>query len=203
MKSVFLSGLIGLVLLFPAVAQQIRAVEGSASRYSSEDTVYYGSHASFPFGTQVIVTNLENNKQVTVQIGGRIPADSRWIIAISSSAADVLGMNGTGFTQVRVEEVPKAAKRKAVRKFMQTGPASSDLEEREFIAAHPSIPLNSWVRITNKTTGKQAFAAVTRRIPADGKRVIALSRSLARELGLGEWSVEEVMIETVDKDTRK
>jgi rare lipoprotein A (peptidoglycan hydrolase) len=202
-KQVFLIGLIGLTVLMPCIAQQAQAVVGNASRYESQDTVFYASHATLPFGTQVKVTNPGNNKTITVQIGGRIPADPRWLIDICAPAADALGMQETGFTPVRFEVVPKEVKRKAVRKFMQTGPAlvSDQLGGTDFTVAHPSIPLTSLVRITNLSTGKQAIAKVAARMSADGKRVIDLSRNLALNLGLGRS--EAVMIETVDKDTRK
>jgi rare lipoprotein A (peptidoglycan hydrolase) len=208
MNRIVIIGLISLTVLAPCVAQQsqtpVQAVEGLASRYSSRDTVFYASHAKFPFGTLVKVTNLENNKSVVVTIGGRIAADPRWIIDICAPAADVLGIDEhiTGFTRVRVEAAPKAAVYKARRKFIQTGPASWQLAGTEFTAAHPSIPLTSLVRITNKATGKQEIATVTNRIPADGKRVIDLSLPLAHALGLGGGSAM-VMIETVDKATGK
>jgi rare lipoprotein A (peptidoglycan hydrolase) len=207
MKRIVLIGLIGLTTFIPCAAQQaqtqIQAVEGLASRYSSRDTVFYASHAKFPFGTLVKVTNLDNNKSVVVTIGGRIPQDPRWLIDINTPAADFLEMNehGTGFTRVRVEEAPRVVKAKVRRKIIQTGPASWQLAGTEFTAAHPSIPLTSLVRITNKATGKQAIATVTNRIPASNARIIDLSRPLAQALGLGESAM--VMIETVDKDTGK
>ncbi|GHV76130.1 hypothetical protein AGMMS49942_09510 [Spirochaetia bacterium] len=205
MKRIALMGLIGLAALMPCIAQQttMQAVEGLATRYSTLDRVFYASHAKLPFGAQVKVTNLENNKSVVVTIGGRIPLDPRWVIDICAPAADVLDMeeHGTGFTRVRLEEVHREAKRKATRKFMQTGPATWQMEGPEFTAAHPSIPLQTQVRITNKATGKQAIATVTNRMAADGKRIIDLSRPLAQALGLGEPAM--VMIETVDRDTGK
>ncbi|GHV77452.1 hypothetical protein AGMMS49942_22730 [Spirochaetia bacterium] len=203
MKRVFLIGLIGLTVLIPCIAQQAQTAIGNASRYESKDTVFYASHATLPFGTQVKVTNLGNNRTITVQIGGRIPADPRWLVDICSPAADALGMNEAGFTTVRFEVMPKEVKRKAVRKFMQTGSAlvSDQLGGADFTVAHPSIPLTSLVRVTNKATGKQAIAKVVSRMYADGVRVIDLSRSLALNLGLSRSG--DVMIETVDKDTRK
>ncbi|GHV80759.1 hypothetical protein AGMMS49944_25500 [Spirochaetia bacterium] len=203
MKRIALIVLMGLAVLIPGAAQQVQTVEGLATRYSSQNTVFYASHAKLPFGTQVQVTNLLNNKSIVVTIGGRIPADPRWIIDISAPAADVLEMDehGTGFTLVRLEEVPQAVKYKVNRKFLQTGPASWQMEGTEFTAAHPSIPLRSLVRITNKANGKQAIARVTNRMPANRKWIINLSKPLAQTLELDEST--EVMIETVDKDTGK
>jgi rare lipoprotein A len=202
-KRVVLMGLIGLAVLTPGAAQQIQDPEGLASRYSSKDTAFYASHAKLPFGTQVKVTNLENNKSVVVTIGGRIPVDPRWLIDISAPAADILEMkeNVTGYTRVRIEEAPKVVKHKVIGKFLQTGPASWELEGTEFTAAHPSIPLTSLVRITNKANGKQAIATVTNRISAGPARIIDLSRPLAQTLELDESVM--VIIETVDKDTGK
>ncbi|GHV24743.1 hypothetical protein AGMMS4952_00930 [Spirochaetia bacterium] len=201
MKQMVLIGLLGLAVLMPCIAQQAQVIEGSATRYESQDTIFYASHASFPFGTQIIVTNLENGKKVTVQIGGRIPRDPKWLLDICAPAADALGMNVRGFTSVRIEEAPKAAKRKATRKFMQAGAVSTQMPGNELTAAHPSIPLGTWVRITNKANGKQAIATVTNRMAADGVRIINLSQPLARNLGLSEGAM--ILLETVDKETGK
>jgi rare lipoprotein A len=203
MKRLALIAVIGLAVFIPAAAQQVQTAEGLASRYSSRDTVFYASHARLPFGTQVKVTNLSNNKSVVVTIGGRIPADPRWLIDINAPAADVLEMkeHETGYTRVRIEEVPPVVKHRVSRKFLQTGPASWQMEGTEFTAAHPSIPLRSLVRITNKANGKQAIAMITNRMSADRKRIIDLSRPLAQMLELDGSA--EVMIETVDRDTGK
>jgi rare lipoprotein A len=63
------------------------------------------AHRTHPLGTQVRVTNLENDRSVTVRIADRIPAQSRAIIDLSRRAARELGIGEQGQAQVRVEVV--------------------------------------------------------------------------------------------------
>jgi rare lipoprotein A len=65
------------------------------------------AHPSYPFGTVLRVTNLENGRQVSVRILDRGPtrrlqADGV-IIDLSRRAAEVLGFIQRGRTRVRLE----------------------------------------------------------------------------------------------------
>lgn len=59
------------------------------------------AHPRLPFGTQVRVTNLANDKQVVVRINDRGPYKSGRIIDLSRAAARKLGIDG--IARVRVE----------------------------------------------------------------------------------------------------
>lgn len=66
------------------------------------------AHREFPFGTVVRVTNLRNDRSVTVRITDRGPFGERAkarnrIIDLSRRAADALGFIRAGWTPVRVE----------------------------------------------------------------------------------------------------
>jgi rare lipoprotein A len=61
------------------------------------------AHPSFPLGSKVRVTRLDNEKSVEVEINDRGPfADGR-IIDLSRAAARALGMTEEGVVMVRVE----------------------------------------------------------------------------------------------------
>ena len=60
------------------------------------------AHRSLPFGTRVLVTNLNNGRTATVTINDRGPFVHGRIIDVSKGAAGVLGMRGSGVAQVRV-----------------------------------------------------------------------------------------------------
>jgi rare lipoprotein A len=129
MKKVLFSFVIGFVVCVSVFSQQAQPlrVEGMGYWYD-QGSGLYASHATLPFGTEIVVTNLDNGKQVTVQVGGRIPQDPRWIVDLSPQAADALEMNDMGFTRVRIEEVvkvsaPKALRATSVRNFQQNGRA--------------------------------------------------------------------------------
>jgi rare lipoprotein A len=61
------------------------------------------AHRTLPFGTHVMVTNLQNDRSVVVRINDRGPFVRGRIIDVSYAAACVLGIVGTGTARVRVE----------------------------------------------------------------------------------------------------
>ncbi len=61
------------------------------------------AHRTFPFGTRVRVTNLENNKTVIVRVNDRGPFKEGRIMDLSLGAAKVLGVIGTGTARVRLD----------------------------------------------------------------------------------------------------
>ncbi len=64
------------------------------------------AHLTLPFGTHVMVTNLNNNKSVVVRINDRGPFVSGRIIDLSYAAAKLLGAIGPGVIPVRLEVIP-------------------------------------------------------------------------------------------------
>jgi rare lipoprotein A (peptidoglycan hydrolase) len=63
------------------------------------------AHKTLPLGTKVLVTNLENGKQVVVIITDRGPAGGDRIIDLSYGAARQLGMAKEGLAKVRIEVI--------------------------------------------------------------------------------------------------
>ena len=61
------------------------------------------AHRTLPFGTQVMVTNLLNDKSVNVRINDRGPFVEGRIIDLSYAAAKMIDMIGPGVIPVRIE----------------------------------------------------------------------------------------------------
>jgi rare lipoprotein A len=61
------------------------------------------AHKSLPFGTRVLVTNLENGQSVTVRINDRGPFVAGRVIDLSLAAAAAIGLTGKGVAPVRLE----------------------------------------------------------------------------------------------------
>ena len=61
------------------------------------------AHRTLPFGTQVRVTNLNNERSVVVRINDRGPFVRGRIIDVSRAAAERLGMLRAGVVPVRIE----------------------------------------------------------------------------------------------------
>ncbi len=61
------------------------------------------AHRTLPFGTRVLVTNLDNGQTVVVRINDRGPFHSNRIIDLSTGAARILGLVQSGVARVRLE----------------------------------------------------------------------------------------------------
>lgn len=66
------------------------------------------AHNDLPLGTIIKVTNLENEKEVTVEINDRGPYAKDRILDLSRSAAKKLGMINHGIAQIELEVVEPA-----------------------------------------------------------------------------------------------
>jgi len=68
------------------------------------------AHPTLPFGTRIMVTNLENGRAAEVRINDRGPFVKNRIIDLSYAAARMLGMIGTGTAPVRLDILSGNAK---------------------------------------------------------------------------------------------
>ncbi|MCS3063463.1 septal ring lytic transglycosylase RlpA family protein [Parabacteroides distasonis] len=64
------------------------------------------AHRTYPFGTFLRVTNLENMKSTIVCVTDRGPRYRKRIIDVSASAAEILDFIDKGVAKVRIEVVP-------------------------------------------------------------------------------------------------
>jgi rare lipoprotein A len=119
MKSLYKHSAYNLILFFSinySSAQTLHESEGFASYYAddfhgkptSSGEIYdmnklTAAHPYLPFNTWVKVTNVANNKMVTVRINDRGPFARNRIIDLSLAAAKILGMLGPGTIYVRLE----------------------------------------------------------------------------------------------------
>ena len=65
-------------------------------------------------------------------------------------------------------------------------------------AAHPTLPLPSYVRVTNLDNGKSAILRVNDRGPFYSDRIIDLSFAAAKKLGYAESGTARVKVEGID-----
>ena len=77
----------------------------NGERYNPHD--YTAAHRTLPFGTRVLVTNLQNGKSVIVRINDRGPHTKGRVIDLSLGAAEVVGLTALGVTQVKVVPLEK------------------------------------------------------------------------------------------------
>jgi rare lipoprotein A len=98
-----------------------------------------------------------------------------------------------------------------VRKFKQTGIASwyghqfnghktasgERFDMEAMTAAHRSLPLSCFIRVTNKDNGKSVVVKVNDRGPYSGNRILDLSYAAAEKLGMVSRGMGNVTIERV------
>lgn len=100
-----------------------------------------------------------------------------------------------------------------VSKFKQSGLASwygrqfhgkktasgETFDMNALTAAHPSLPLNCYVKVTNKANGKSVVVRINDRGPFHGNRVLDLSYGAAKAIGITQSGTGNVTIERVEK----
>ncbi len=65
------------------------------------------AHRNLPFGTKLVVTNINNGKSVVVRVNDRGPVTKKRIIDLSQAAAKKLDFMKSGTAQVKLELVPQ------------------------------------------------------------------------------------------------
>jgi rare lipoprotein A len=89
------------------------ASQGIASFYSEGQKTASGerfdareltaAHPTLPFGTKLLVTNVDTGRSVTVRVNDRGPFVQGRVVDVSYSAAQSLGMVGKGLANVRID----------------------------------------------------------------------------------------------------
>jgi rare lipoprotein A len=91
------------------------ASQGIASFYTEEQQTASGekfdthdltaAHPTLPFGTRLRVTNVATGRSVTVRVNDRGPYVPGRVVDVSHSAAEALGMVGSGIAKVNLDVV--------------------------------------------------------------------------------------------------
>jgi rare lipoprotein A len=104
LRKAVLTAAFALAFQVPVHAQSI----GQASFYHHPRyNGFIAAHRTYPFGTQLRVTNLGNGRQATVVVVDRGPFIRNRIIDVSTSAAQALGFRQAGLARVKIEVLGK------------------------------------------------------------------------------------------------
>jgi rare lipoprotein A len=71
----------------------------------------------------------------------------------------------------------------------------------QFTAAHRTLPLGSWVKVTNLKNDRTVIVRINDRGPMPKGRIIDLSYGAARMLGFGDRGIEPVQLDVVQPST--
>lgn len=65
-------------------------------------------------------------------------------------------------------------------------------------AAHPSLPMNCYVKVTNKDNGESVVVRINDRGPFHGNRVLDLSYGAAKAIGIAKQGTGNITIERIE-----
>jgi rare lipoprotein A len=87
--------------------------------------------------------------------------------------------------------------------YFQGKPTASGepFDMHDFTAAHPSLPLGTFVRVTNLRNGKVAVVRINDRGPVVDGRIIDVSYNAARALGFKERGLQKVRLDIFQPTT--
>ena len=71
----------------------------------------------------------------------------------------------------------------------------------QFTAAHRTLPLGSWVQVTDLKTNRSVVVRINDRGPVPKNRIIDLSYSAAKMLEIGDRGVHPVRLDLIDTTT--
>ena len=80
------------------------------------------------------------------------------------------------------------------------GKSGEGVDPDQMVASHPTLPMDSVVRVTDLANGKSVEVKIVDRGPTAPGRTIDLSRKAARELGMTEKGTAPVKIEAFAAD---
>ena len=161
---------------------------GLAARVLNKDAQNFNTHLSNLNSLSITERSADKIRRQTIAAKIEIPAEEPSVIEKLNTVAS-----------------------NTVRKFSQTGVASwygrqfhgrktasgETFDMNAMTAAHRTLPLNCYIRVTNNATGKSVVVKVNDRGPFHGNRVVDLSYGAAKQLGITSAGVAKVSIERV------
>lgn len=142
------------------------------------------AHNTLPFGTMVMVTNLDNGRSVVVRINDRGPFVKNRVIDLSYAAARAIDMIGTGTAPVRIEVLSGMSPPMSdLQYYVQAG---SFIHRENAVQLHdelssefPSVAVTSfrttlqvYYRVRIRADTREAAAAIARRLSLLGHTAI-------------------------------
>ena len=204
-------GVIGAALLLPELAQAEQV--GHASWYALRSRTASGemmnpsamtaAHRSLPFGTKVVVENLNNGKSVVVRVNDRGPFIKGRIIDVSKAAASSLGMLGAGTARVRVStgggSATVAAKAESAVKVASANTKMESTAD-DVSAKTESAPVVTSAKMEGTPATKPIKAASASKKPA---KVASASRAMSTKTAKASSKPAKIVTASAGKSSVK
>lgn len=104
------------------------------------------AHRTLPFGTQLLVTNLANQKSVVVTVNDRGPYGKGRVVDLTTAAAKELDFIKDGTTRVQLEILIAPADGDTVLHLADSATVVYKIEQADSLAGHFTLQLSSCAR---------------------------------------------------------
>ena len=144
------------------------------------------AHPTLPFGTHVMVANLDNGLSCVVRINDRGPFVKNRIIDLSYAAAQVIDMVGPGTARVRIEVLRHISPRPSAARFsVQVGSFTSRKNAeavrkklsrpyRRVVISRYETPNQVYYRVRIRARDRNDAARLSQRLADGGYTVLVL-----------------------------
>lgn len=144
------------------------------------------AHKTLPFGTHVVVTNLDNGKSVTVRVNDRGPFIKGRIIDLSYAAAKMVDMIGEGVVPVKIEVIKDISPKKSEQKYSvqvgaftlkQNALALQKKLQKKYKSVYISVfktPNQVYYRVRIKARDPDSAQQLARKLTRDGFNVFLI-----------------------------
>jgi len=143
-----------------------------------------------------------------LRVFSQIAAALVFTIALGAAPADSTPLQGTPGQTNQTKHAIKARKPQVGkaswygRLFQHKQTASGELFDMyQFTAAHRTLPLGSWVKVTDLKNDRSVSVRINDRGPVPENRIIDLSFGAAKMLGMTENGIHPVRVELIDTPT--
>jgi rare lipoprotein A len=160
----------------------------TASGEAYDKNEFTCAHKTFPFGTKLRVTRMDNNKSVIVRVNDRGPFIEGYIVDLSRRAAEDIGMIDMGVVRVKVERVDAnkdvpdeaAAEAEVVKPVQHSTPTVKKIAKPAPLPATASAPDKTLKPVAHSaaTTAKPVAQPATKTAPKSGKSATSLVKPL-------------------------
>jgi len=140
-----------------------------------------------------------------LRVFSQIAAALVFTAALGTAAADSTPLQGTPGQTNQTKHAIKARKPQVGkaswygRLFQHKQTASGELFDMyQFTAAHRTLPLGSWVKVTDLKNDRSVIVRINDRGPVPKNRIIDLSYGAAKMLGMTENGIHPVRVELID-----
>lgn len=152
------------------------------------------AHKTLPMNTHLLVTNLENGKEITVRINDRGPFIRGRIIDLSYRAARELGMADQGLAQVRITALGEAVRYVEDGQSRERFAATPDFEHGEFYVQVGAFTQQENAQRLQQKLTEWGRSAVVREYDHGGRIFHRVQVAAGNTLS-GAQRLERVMIE--------